>query len=726
MERTELPKEYKYKVMAEDFVKLFLASDSQFYDIKKEFLNEGKQVDGIKRDIPVDWDTPEIFMEEDIRCTIVENTEISSNIEIKGYDACRSLICINSKISSVFLIALSLKDKENLKGGHFYFNNCEVGFIRAKIKSQIGDILLNNSFVDGLFILNDSNVGNLKITDSTLYSIMLYKNCNIKNIETERITLNNFRLSINCSLGDCIITKDSKINLLKLDDNSSCGNIVVKNSKLDLINIEKSKINNLLLTYNSEILRFEINTGTMNDLSIGTSKMDKAVFSCSMVGMLVLTNSVLNEVYFDNNLSKEIKLTNNCIVQNILLNNSMTGNILIEYSKAENIKIFDNSKIGYFQSIGSALGTITGINLDNSFSLVSTNVSLLDLEDCNIPEFRVMKSCKIEAYIMGGKINLIKFKNATFDKNSLMSLVSIQVYAFSFEQFVALGSILIKKIQRMCTPFTMKEIYSNNDVNTQEYEAHSFEEKILLSRTTIIKEKVRNDKPDNYLKGNNIFGPTLRFLHSSLGNSEFTDFPFADYELQFYNSNIMDCIVLGNSVPSTNIKIITLENELITNDFIEYEQKALLFSQLKKVFEKRGDLYYSAIFQYEWSVNQNKYLIKKGIYKNFQNIFIFVLNQISNKHGQSWFRPLLWLLLGCLPLYIVFLLTMGRIFNGNNIDWNLIGYYFNFLNPLHYIDYIPGENTITSWTSLVDIIAKVASAFFIYKFLSSFKKYGKK
>jgi hypothetical protein len=61
------PKEYKYKLKAEDFEKLFLANDDEFEELKLQLLG-----------------TTEINIKREDRFTKLENTEIAGELIIHG------------------------------------------------------------------------------------------------------------------------------------------------------------------------------------------------------------------------------------------------------------------------------------------------------------------------------------------------------------------------------------------------------------------------------------------------------------------------------------------------------------------------------------------------------------------------------------------------------------------------------------------------------------------
>ena len=105
---------------------------------------------------------------------------------------------------------------------------------------------------------------------------------------------------------------------------------------------------------------------------------------------------------------------------------------------------------------------------------------------------------------------------------------------------------------------------------------------------------------------------------------------------------------------------------------------------------------------------------------------ILKINFWSNEHGLSIIKPLLGLLIFSILLYILYLLSIGRIFNSTEFDWTLVGHYFSFLDITHRKDFIIPKSEFNAWTLTIDFFNKIIVGFFIYQFIASFRKYGKK
>jgi len=76
--------------------------------------------------------------------------------------------------------------------------------------------------------------------------------------------------------------------------------------------------------------------------------------------------------------------------------------------------------------------------------------------------------------------------------------------------------------------------------------------------------------------------------------------------------------------------------------------------------------------------------------------------------------------------YVLYLCSLGRIFNCNDVDWNLIGYYFSFLDITHRSDFLVSKTELNGFSLTIDYFNKILVGFLIYQFIAAFRKYGKK
>jgi hypothetical protein len=65
------------------------------------------------------------------------------------------------------------------------------------------------------------------------------------------------------------------------------------------------------------------------------------------------------------------------------------------------------------------------------------------------------------------------------------------------------------------------------------------------------------------------------------------------------------------------------------------------------------------------------------------------------------------------------------MFNSNSIDYDLIGYYFSFLDITHRSDFLVEKVELNGCSLAIDYFNKILVGFFIYQFVAAFRKYGK-
>ncbi|WP_312078969.1 hypothetical protein [Chryseobacterium sp.] len=145
--------------------------------------------------------------------------------------------------------------------------------------------------------------------------------------------------------------------------------------------------------------------------------------------------------------------------------------------------------------------------------------------------------------------------------------------------------------------------------------------------------------------------------------------------------------------------------------------------QLKKTLENSGNFQESLKFQ---SV-ANESLLKIENISNWDKV-ILSINSFSNDHGVSIKKPLIALFISSIFLYILYLISLNKIFIfKDSIDWKLFGYYFSFLDITHRTDFLASKKEgLNGFSLMIDYINKIILGFFIYQFIASFRKYGKK
>jgi len=214
---------------------------------------------------------------------------------------------------------------------------------------------------------------------------------------------------------------------------------------------------------------------------------------------------------------------------------------------------------------------------------------------------------------------------------------------------------------------------------------------------------------------------------SNMDNTWFDNIDFNGYKiLSFYRTRFAKASFTSCNFPSDNLtfeKFKTLENIHYPDKKPQnyFKDQYETFLQLRKSLENSGN-YYEA---------QKLGAISKESLRRISSLsnwdkFILWVSRYSNNHGLSIKRPFVCLLILSVIFYIFYLLSLGRIFMNTKIDWNLVGNYFSFLDLTHKKDFLVPKTELNGWSVTMDFLNKIVVGFFIFQFISAFRKYHKK
>lgn len=187
------------------------------------------------------------------------------------------------------------------------------------------------------------------------------------------------------------------------------------------------------------------------------------------------------------------------------------------------------------------------------------------------------------------------------------------------------------------------------------------------------------------------------------------------------NTNMTSCEFPDNFSGFEKFK--TIENvhypDKIDDNY--FKNRYETFLQLKKLVENSGNFYEAQKLQ---SVSHEA--LRKIDSIPFWDKQILKINSISNNHGQSIKEPFLGIVIFSILFYIIYLWSLGRMFNCNGINFNLIGYYFSFLDITHRSDFLVKKDELNGLSLTIDYLNKILVGFLIYQLIAAFRKYGKK
>lgn len=214
---------------------------------------------------------------------------------------------------------------------------------------------------------------------------------------------------------------------------------------------------------------------------------------------------------------------------------------------------------------------------------------------------------------------------------------------------------------------------------------------------------------------------------SNLENIWFDNINFSDYNIvSFFRTKFGKSTFTSCNFPTDNTsfeKFKTLENVHYPDQKSDnyYKDQYEIFLQLKIILESTGNFYEAQKLQ---AISNDA--LKKIKQISCWDRAILWINGKSNNHGLSIKLPLIYFLYFSIIFYILYLLSLGRIFNGNKINYSLIGYYFSFIDLTHRTDFLVDKDEFNIASLSIDFINKLICGFFIYQFVSAFRKYGKK
>jgi hypothetical protein len=215
--------------------------------------------------------------------------------------------------------------------------------------------------------------------------------------------------------------------------------------------------------------------------------------------------------------------------------------------------------------------------------------------------------------------------------------------------------------------------------------------------------------------------------NSKLDGVEFDNVSFDSYSIiSLYRTKFSKVIFTSCDFPedySTFSKFVPIENVHYPDERPKNYAKAQyeIFLQLKKALEDRGNYYEAQKLQ---AISHEALRQIKTI--PWYDRAILNINNWSNSHGLSVKRPLTGFVVISIPIYLIYLLSINRIFNNSDFDASLIGYYFSFIDITHRVDFLVEKSKFSWWTLIIDYLGKITVGFFIYQFIAAFRKYGKK
>lgn len=342
--------------------------------------------------------------------------------------------------------------------------------------------------------------------------------------------------------------------------------------------------------------------------------------------------------------------------------------------------------------------------------------------------------------------NKIHLTHCNFEKISI-SCYNVEEVWFSGGKFESLriGDHLIGDNIKNLTLFTKTDKVGNVYVSEQTFE------KIYLSGTNKDREfnfsKIKcNDLSIQDFKNEgslNFYGIEskgkdvgyFQIVNSNLENAQFYRASFSDYkELIIIDSFITDTLFLGckwsNNVraipgPGTRAYDKSLKNgrKINSNETIAIREA---YRQLKISMANHSDKIQENRFYAQELVFYNKTLNWGKLWQDtFWDKVVLHWSKLFSNYGQSFIRPLIWLLLGHLIMFIIAIALQG--YETLYLSWSnaseeafreAFEKYFLYINPLRKL-----ETTLPGYLIVLDLLMRVWSSYMIYNIIRASRRF---
>lgn len=204
---------------------------------------------------------------------------------------------------------------------------------------------------------------------------------------------------------------------------------------------------------------------------------------------------------------------------------------------------------------------------------------------------------------------------------------------------------------------------------------------------------------------------------STLGKSEINNISFPSFHrIILNNSNVIDIIPVNVTWCVSN----QLESDSIQTLKENYRQ-------LKIVGSKNDDVSQKLFFEKLEMHTLLKQLRKEK--KSLFNRLILQTSFLSNDFGFNWVRAILWLFSTSILFYTLIKYSVGETHLDFSFFWDDFGRMLLFLNPVHQFDKLFRVEDIGAnlgGALAFDGIARILCTYFIFQFVSAFRKYFKR
>lgn len=307
--------------------------------------------------------------------------------------------------------------------------------------------------------------------------------------------------------------------------------------------------------------------------------------------------------------------------------------------------------------------------------------------DVTINEFKLNIAINYQITIhkdsIGSTIGDLDFMKCLFPKDASLNISDTNIGSIRFHSFLNSGVIILNNIKP----------------------ATSIKQFILDSIGLPILDEDINERKFKYefIKNRSV----VELINSDLGNTQFIGCDLASFDrFIFKNSKMATVFLADTKLPHRNA--ITTTDGANLN-----EQRRLVLSQFKKIYEGQGDMVRAAEYRAEEMEVYRSQLSKRN---KLGTWLILSLSHFTSSYGQSIWRPIFWLFCGH---YLLFMWALGEEAFGKCTFQEIIYSFFYLMNPIH--QYIFKND----WTILIDACMRIWSSYMIYNFIRASRRFIK-
>ena len=614
--------------------------------------------------------------------------------------------------------------------------------------------------------------------DLTFYGAVFHESLEIENVSKIQFVNCSFN---NIKVSDCqnlfLSFKDCEINSIYFEESDLSENLIFDNTNILKFISKESKFTHLEFNSKSEnsqiighleITGKSISSLIFNNIGVGYSRGKKNFSTCD----LIIHNCNVELLYFDKcNFYNSVVLHNQ--IKHIIFTNRPKFNYIYLYGA---IQIVDFNNYVIVNEI-HIIGKINFVTISETSKINKCIFEESEIIDFSISGGKIgsilfqKQNIKNKFLISGGKIDEITIAS---NLNSILEVGSENNSNLKYNRKIHIGVFNLFEFSEV----TFNDLYKAVHVNEMNFVGFVFPKDknshfsgFKLDILSFIDFYNYGNISFSNLNGGNQKSGSLQIGNSDLGKMLFMNCDFSDYKMHFVSSKITEIFLAGTTMPASN----NINNEKDFED-IHNGNKRLAFTQLKKVYDNRGDSFNATSYN-EAELNDWYYEIensdlekRKTLFSLFKKMyegrgdtvkaieyqgkeldvhreilrkaggqywerFQLSLNKYSNNFGRSWHWTMGWILAIGILFYILYCLSIGFRPSNSSVEdkqrfWTLTSYFFEFINPIRKGEFIKldGDNyyPISGWARVIDFFWRIVITYLGYQLIQAFRKYSKK